>query len=132
MEEPDDRPPPVLGQAERARLLDYVELFNARDFDAIRNMLAEDVRLELVNKTQMRGRKEVSRYFGNYANVDDWHLRLGFVDRRPAIIAQDPNDLARGSSYFILLHWTAGHIGIIRDFRHARYVIESAEVALLE
>jgi RNA polymerase sigma-70 factor, ECF subfamily len=131
MEEPDDRPLPALRDADRARLSAYVDRFNARDFDTIRNMLADDVRLELVNKTRMRGRREVSRYFGNYASVHDWQLRLGFVDGRPAILAADPNDSARRTTYFILLSWTADGIATIRDFRHARYVIEAAEVLAL-
>jgi len=132
IEEPDDRPRPTLNPAERMRLSAYVERFNARDFDAIRNMRAEDVRLELVNKTRMKGPTEVGRYFGNYASAHDWHLQLGFVDRRPAIIALDPNESARRPTYFILMSWAAGQIGIIRDFRHARYVIEAAEILILE
>jgi SnoaL-like domain len=95
VQEPDDRPPPTLSEAERARLSAYVERFNARDFDTVRDMLAEDVRLELVNKTRLKGRTEVGRYFGNYANARDWHFQLGFVDRRPAIIASDPSDSVR-------------------------------------
>src|SRR5947208_11006792 len=43
--EPDDAPPPVLSPADRIRLGAYVDHFNARDFDAIRNMIADDVRL---------------------------------------------------------------------------------------
>jgi RNA polymerase sigma-70 factor, ECF subfamily len=132
VQEPDDRPPPTLSEAERARLSAYVERFNARDFDTVRDMLAEDVRLELVNKTRLKGRTEVGRYFGNYANARDWHFQLGFVDRRPAIIASDPSDSVRRPTYFILLHWTTDRIGIIRDFRHARYVMEAAEVSLPE
>ena len=132
MLEPEDRPLPTLSRAERDRLSSYVRHFNARDFDAIRNMLAEDIRLELVNKTRLKGRAEVSRYFGNYADVHDWYFHLGFVDRRPAIIATDPSDSTRQATYFILLHWTTGRIGIIRDFRHARYVMEAAEVLVLE
>jgi len=131
MEEPDDRQLPALSEADRVRLPAYVDRFNARDFDAIRNMLADDVRLELVNKTRMRGRREVSRYFGNYASMHDWQLRVGFVDGRPAILATDPNDSARRTTYFILLHWMAEGIGTIRDFRHARYVIETAEIVAL-
>src|ERR1043166_3233600 len=65
--EPDDAPPPLLSAAERAQLDAYVAHFNARDFDAIRAMIADDVRLELVSRTQMQGKAEVSRYFGNYA-----------------------------------------------------------------
>jgi RNA polymerase sigma-70 factor (ECF subfamily) len=130
--EPDERSPPILSKDERARLSAYVEHFNARDFDLVRNMLAEDVRLELVNKTRLKGRAEVGRYFGNYAAARDWRFQLGFVDRRPAIVASDPNDRALQPTYFVLLHWAMGHIDMIRDFRHARYVMEAAEIILSE
>ena len=53
--------------ADRARLGAYVAHFNARDFDAIRAMIADDVRLDLVSRTHMRGKDEVFSYFGNYA-----------------------------------------------------------------
>ena len=126
MAEPDDRPPPALGPAERARLSAYVERFNARDFDAVRDMLAEDVQVDLATRARLNGRAEVSgRYFGNYSRADDWHLAPGFIDRRPAIIVRDP---ARRPAYFILLHWTGSRVATIRDFRHAPYVIEAAEV----
>jgi RNA polymerase sigma-70 factor (ECF subfamily) len=128
-EEPDDGPPPVLSEADHARLSAYVDRFNARDFDAIRDMLADDVRLDLVSKTRMTGRKEVSRYFGNYAIVHDWHLQLGFVDRHPAIIARDPSGKP---AYFIVLQWTGERVSAIRDFRHARYAIEAAEIVAAE
>ncbi len=68
-DEPDDRPPPTLSDADRKRLGVYVAHFNARDFDAIRAMIADDVRLDLVNKTRMNGKAEVSKYFGNYSKV---------------------------------------------------------------
>lgn len=129
IDEPDDRPPPVLDNAERARLAAYVERFNSRDFDALRDMLAEDVRVELVTRTRLRGRAEVSeRYFGNYSRAHDWHFEPGFVDRRPALIACDPNDPSRRPTYFMLLAWSGGEVSAIRDFRHASYVIEGAEV----
>jgi hypothetical protein len=32
----------------------------------------------------------------------------------------------------VILHWTGDHIGIIRDFRHARYAIEGAEFAVVD
>src|SRR5712664_262025 len=64
--EPDDLPHPKLSEADRERLGAYVTHFNARDFDAIRAMITDDVRLDLVNKTRMKGKAEVSRYFGNY------------------------------------------------------------------
>lgn len=126
--EPNDAPPPVLSEPDRVRLSAYVDRFNARDFDAIRDMLMDDVRLELVNKTRMSGRAEVSRYFGNYAGVHDWYLQRGFVDRRPAIIARDPRDPMGEPTYFIVLQWEGERVSTIRDFRHARYAIEAAEI----
>jgi RNA polymerase sigma-70 factor (ECF subfamily) len=125
--EPDDLPPPRLSEAERDRLGVYVAHFNARDFDAIRAMIADDVRLDLVNKTRMNGKAEVSRYFGNYAKVDDFHLVPGLVEGRPAILVFDPNEPGSAPKYFMLLQWSADKVATIRDFRHAPYVLDGAD-----
>ena len=71
-----------------------MERFNARDFDALRDLLAEDVRLDLVGKTGLTA-AEVSRYFGNY---DRRRLALvpGLVDGRPAILVFDPDEPGQG------------------------------------
>ena len=129
--EPHDRPLPRLGAAERQLLNAYIDRFNARDFDAVRDMLAEEVRLELVAKTRLNGRKEVGTYFGNYSRVRDWHLVPGFVENRPAILVRDPNDPTARPAYFILLAWHDGRLAAIRDFRHARYIADSAELLVL-
>ena len=129
-DEPDDAPPPTLSAADRARLGAYVAHFNARDFDAIRAMIADDVRLELVNRTRLSGKVEVSRYFGNYGNVSDWHLMPGLVEDRPAILVFDPNEVGGKPKYFMLLDWQADKVASIRDFRHAPYVIDGAEYRL--
>ena len=126
-EEPDDMPPPKLSEADRNRLGDYVAHFNARDFDAIRAMISDDVRLDLVNKTRINGKAEVSKYFGNYSKVSDWHLVPGLVEGRPAILVFDPNEPGSGPKYFMLLRWYADKVATIRDFRHAAYVIDGAE-----
>src|SRR5580704_13316519 len=128
--EPEDLPPPRLSDADRERLGAYVAHFNARDFDAIRAMIADDVRLELVNKTRLKGKAEVSRYFGNYSNIGDWHLVAGLVEGRPAILVFDPNAPGSGPKYFMLLNWSAGKVATIRDFRHAPYVMDGAEYRL--
>ena len=125
--EPEDAPRPRLSDAAGARLSAYVSHFNARDFDAIRAMIAEDVRLDLVNKSRLNGKAEVSRYFGNYAKASDWHLVPGLVEGRPAILVFDRNALGAPPSYFMLLDWQDGKVAVIRDFRHARYVIEGAD-----
>jgi len=129
-QEPDDRPQPVLAQAERARLAAYADRFNAHDFDAVRDMLADDVRLELVSRTRLIGRREVANYFTNYSKANDWQLAPGLVDGRPALLVRDPAGLPQALPYFILLEWTSGEVVNIRDFRHARYALEGGEFSL--
>jgi RNA polymerase sigma-70 factor (ECF subfamily) len=126
-DEPDDLPRPKLSEADRDRLGAYVARFNARDFDAIRAMIADDVRLDLVNRTRMNGKAEVSRYFGNYSKVADWRLVPGLVEGRPAILVFDPNEPGAGPKYFMLLQWSDDKVATIRDFRHAAYIIDGAE-----
>jgi len=127
-QEPDDLPLPVLAESERLLLAVYVDRFNARDFDAIRTMLADEVRLELVNKLRLNGRSEVENYFGNYARIENWHFVPGLVDRRPAVLVRDPGDPSGRPAYFILLEWTGDRVANIRDFRFARYATEGAEL----
>jgi RNA polymerase sigma-70 factor, ECF subfamily len=126
--EPDDRPPPMLAEADRQRLAAYVARFNARDFDALRAQLADEVKVEVVNRTRLNGRGEVGRYFGNYSQSTDWHLMPGLVDRRPAVIVHSPDQPSGPPIYFMLLDWVDGRLLGIRDFRYARYAVEDAEL----
>jgi RNA polymerase sigma-70 factor, ECF subfamily len=129
-DEPDDLSHPKMSEADRDRLGAYVARFNARDFDAIRAMIADDVRLDLVNKTRLNGKAEVSRYFGNYSKAGDWHLVPGLVEGRPAILVFDPNEPSSRPKYFMLLQWAADKVATIRDFRHATYIIDGAEYSI--
>jgi RNA polymerase sigma-70 factor, ECF subfamily len=128
----DNLPPPVLAEPERSRLARYVDCFNARDFDAIRQMLAEDVQLDLVVRQRLNGRSAVAKYFDNYALVQDWHLVPGCVDRRPAVLVRDPHDAVGRPAYFVLVEWAGDRLVNIRDFRFARYAIEGAELWMSE
>jgi RNA polymerase sigma-70 factor (ECF subfamily) len=127
--EPDDRPPPVLAEADRQRLAAYVARFNARDFDALRAQLADDVKVEVVNRTRLSGRGEVGRYYGNYSQTDDWHLAPGLVEGRPAVVVLDPAQPAGLPVYFMLIDWRDGRLLNVRDFRYARYVVDGAELS---
>jgi RNA polymerase sigma-70 factor (ECF subfamily) len=127
--EPDDRPPPVLAEADRQRLAAYVARFNARDFDALRAQLADDVKVEVVNRTRLSGRGEVGRYFGNYSQTDDWRLAPGLVEGRPAVVVLDPAQPAALPAYFMLIDWRDGRLLNVRDFRYARYVVDGAELS---
>jgi RNA polymerase sigma-70 factor (ECF subfamily) len=91
-------------------------------------MLADDVRLDIVARTKLNGRTEVGTYFTNYTRRSDWRFAPGFVDGRPAALVYDPGAPSAGPSYFVLLGWSGDYVLTIRDFRHARYAIEGAEV----
>jgi hypothetical protein len=70
-------------------------------------MLAEDVRLDLVSRSQRSGQREVSGYFTNYASIDDWHLVPAWLDGGEVLaVFRSPSD-AR-PSYFMQLTLTDG------------------------
>lgn len=117
----------TLASAQIEALRRYAELFNAHDFDALRDMLSEEVQLELVSVDRLKGKTEVSGYFGNYAKRNDWFMEPGMIEGRPSILATDRNDPQPSPAYFILLDVNALGVTNIRDFRYARYAMESAE-----
>ena len=112
---------------EQARLLAlYVTHFNGRDFDALRDLLAEDARLELVGRVSSRGKAAVGSYYSNYERLTGWRVEAGFVDGRPALLGFDAvlDPASAGPAapdFFILLQWRDGRILGIRDYRYARH-----------
>ncbi|MDX8500936.1 sigma-70 family RNA polymerase sigma factor [Mesorhizobium sp. VK4C] len=127
---PDEVAMPKLDPDQERRLRRYIDLFNARDFDAVRALIAEDIELEVVNRTRLRGKKEASTYFGNYDRISDWALSLGFVDGRPAILIRNPQagGAVRG---FVLIDWRGDEVIRIRDFRYAPYCAAEADIRLV-
>jgi RNA polymerase sigma-70 factor (ECF subfamily) len=126
-----ETPASSLSAAERVRLRDYADRFNARDFDALRDLLAEDVKLDLVNRTRLAGRKDVSVYFSRYDQASDWKISPGLAEGRPALLVSDPTVAAGTVAYVVLLNWSGGKIAQIRDFRFAPYVTESLAISRL-
>jgi RNA polymerase sigma-70 factor (ECF subfamily) len=119
--------PPARDDAARAELDRYAALFNARDWDGVRAMVATDCRLDLVAKSQRLG-KAVGMYFGRYEK-EGVRIAVARLDGRLALAAFE-GDAAR-ASYFILLHWSAGRVTAIRDFRYVRYIAADAEYELV-
>jgi RNA polymerase sigma-70 factor (ECF subfamily) len=113
----------MLSPQEAQRVRDYAEQFNARNFDALRALLAEDVRLDLVNRTRLNGRKDVSIYFTRYSEKFDWHIEAGTVEGRAALLVHKPMDPA--VAYVVMLEWQDDRIVSIRDFHYATYVMQS-------
>lgn len=127
-QEPEEAPP-RLDAAERERLRAYADRFNARDFDALRALLSEDVRLDLANRTRLDGRKDVSVYFTRYDTTLDWRFEPGLAEGRPALLVSDPSDPTAAVRYVVLLDWRSGEIAAIRDYLYAPYMMDSLAVA---
>lgn len=121
-EAPPARP---MDTQDRQRLVAYADRFNARDFDALRALLAEDVRLDLVARAKLAGRKDVAVYFGRYEERSDWRVAVGEAEGRLVLIFTDPSHPELGVTHLALIDWADGRIAAIRDFKYAPYVLQS-------
>jgi len=116
----------ALSSAEQRLLRRYVDLFNARDFDTLRTMLAADVRLDLVNRLQLQG-PAVGEYFARYGQTQGWRAWPGLVEGRPAVLIQQHERADARPDYFVVLGWSGKRVSTIRDFLFARYAVADAE-----
>jgi RNA polymerase sigma-70 factor, ECF subfamily len=130
-QEPEETLAPTLARPERDRLLKYVESFNARDFDSVRLMLADDVQLDLVNRFRAKGRDQVGEYFHRYALAEQWRFAAGLVDGRPAMLVFDRFDPGEWPAYFVALDFSHDAVVAIRDFLFARYALDGADFHVL-
>lgn len=110
-------PPPALAR--------YASLFNAHDWDGVRSMLADDVRLDLVSRRKSAGRRDVATYFSNYERASDAHLAPAWLDGRD-VLAVLPEPAATAPRYFVELRWREGRVVAIRDFRYVPYIARDA------
>jgi len=115
--------PAELDARRRAELDRYASLFNTRDWDGVRALVGEDCRLDLVSKSQRRG-KAVGMYFGRYEKED---VRLAIVRLEGELALAAYVAGSTSPSYFILLAWDAGRVQLIRDFRYVSYIADEAE-----
>ncbi|MGK6307573.1 RNA polymerase sigma factor [Variovorax sp. DT-64] len=117
--------PPAPARAVQPALLRYAQLFNAHDWDGVRAMLADDVRLDLVSRRKAAGRRDVALYFTNYARLQDWHLVPGWLDGRE-VLGVYPAPGAEHPGYFVELVWREERVLGIRDFRYVPYIAQEA------
>lgn len=109
----------------------YVALFNQRDWDGLRELLADDVKLNQSSYPLRVGRADVSMFFTIYARSDDVWLAPARLEGREVIaVFEDRADPK--PSYMMWLEWRDGRISFIRDYRHVRYVAIDAELTLAQ
>jgi RNA polymerase sigma-70 factor (ECF subfamily) len=109
--------------AARAALDRYASLFNARDWEGVRALVADDCRLDLVSKSQRQG-KAVGMYFARYEK-EKLTVRVARLEGRFVLAVY--GDGQERPAYFILLEWEGGRVHAIRDFRYVPYIATEAE-----
>jgi RNA polymerase sigma-70 factor (ECF subfamily) len=107
---------------ERAVLDRYARLFNARDWDGLRALIGDDCRLDLVSKSQRRGR-QVGAYLARYEK-EPAELRVVRLEGRLALAVHLRG--AEAPTYFILLAVEGDRVAVIRDFRYVPYIAAEA------
>jgi RNA polymerase sigma-70 factor (ECF subfamily) len=110
----------------------YVALFNQRDWDGLRALLADDVKLSQSTYPLRVGAADVGMFFTIYASypkMDGLWLAPAWLEGREVIaVFEDRADPK--PSYMMWLEWRDGRISFIRDYRYVRYVAAEAELAL--
>ena len=107
----------------------YVALFNQRDWDALRALLADDVRLHQSTYPARAGAADVGMFFTIYAKFEGVWLQPAWAEGRE-VIAVFEDSAGANPSYFMWLEWRDGRISFIRDYRYARYIVDDAELVL--
>jgi RNA polymerase sigma-70 factor (ECF subfamily) len=119
---------PSVAAPTSAALRRYAALFNAHDWDGVRGLLADDVRLDLVAHRKAVGRREVGQYFANYDRVAGWRLQPGWFEGREVLaVRTSPGAPPR---YFIEIGWRDDQVATIRDFRYVPYIAQDNALEL--
>ncbi len=122
------RPVPVARPASAA-VARYVALFNQRDWDGLRAMLADDVKLHQPLHPLRVDRADVGLFFTLYAKIDGVSLVPAWLEGRE-VVAVFENRADPKPSYIMRLEWRDGQISFIHDYRYVRYVTTDAELTL--
>jgi RNA polymerase sigma-70 factor (ECF subfamily) len=123
----DDRPPDA--RPASPAVARYVALFNRQDWDGLRALLADDVKLNQATHPLRIGRADVGMFFSIYARMDGVWLAPAWLDDREVIAVFESSSDPK-PSYLMWLEWRDGQISFIRDYRYVRYVAAEADLVL--
>jgi RNA polymerase sigma-70 factor, ECF subfamily len=128
---PSSAAPPRAQNPELAALLRlYVERFNRRDWDGVRELIRADARLRVADR--FAGRVSDSPYFGNYERWSvPWRMAVGEVDGEPLIIRLQKDTGEWLAAGVILLEWDGQRVIRIADYGHCPWVLQASASAVV-
>jgi RNA polymerase sigma-70 factor (ECF subfamily) len=112
--------------AETSQLLHlYVERFNRRDWDGLRELISADARLQVADR--FSGRLVDSPYFSRYEKQTvAWRMAVGTVDGESVIIALRLDVLGWTPHAIVRLDVVDQHIVGVKDYTHCRWMLPAA------
>jgi RNA polymerase sigma-70 factor (ECF subfamily) len=104
----------------------YIERFNRRDWDGLRELISADAQLRVVDA--FAGRFADSPYFSNYERWSmPWKLGVAEVEGETAVVVLR-RDVDTFSPYsFVRLHMSGQQIDRIVDYSHCPWIVPVAE-----
>jgi RNA polymerase sigma-70 factor (ECF subfamily) len=127
-------PPPVKPAASPAlsELLQlYVERFNRRDWDGLRELISADARVRVADC--FAGRFDNAPYLGEYERATTpWHMAVGEVDGEPVVIVQQRDEEHRWTPHAaVRLSAIDGRVERIADYILCPWVLPAASVVII-
>jgi RNA polymerase sigma-70 factor, ECF subfamily len=109
----------------------YVDRFNQRDWNGLRELIAADARLQVTDR--FRGPVSESPYFGNYEGMTKpWRMAVGEVDGEPAVIVLHRSADAWSPAAVVRLDVAKGRIAGIADYSHCPWIVPAASIVVGE
>jgi RNA polymerase sigma-70 factor, ECF subfamily len=104
----------------------YVERFNRRDWDGLRDLISADAQLRVCDAFE--GTVATAPYFSNYARLSvPWRFTVGEVDGEPVIVSLRLTGDTWTPYSFVRLELGGQQIDRIVDYSHCPWVAELAE-----
>ncbi len=109
----------------------YVERFNRRDWNGVRELIAADARLDIPDGFD--GRLADSPYFSQYERIPtQWRLAVGAVDGEPALIVFHRVTDAWTPGTVIRLEVADGLVRRVTDFWRCPWILPAAATLLVD
>jgi RNA polymerase sigma-70 factor, ECF subfamily len=124
---------PRLSSPENKQILHlYVERFNHRDWEGLRELISADARLLVADR--FAGRVAEAGYFGVYERMPQtWRLTVGEVDGEPSIILLHLRDGTWEIAGLVRLDLGAnGRIERISDYQHCPWILTAGSIVVGE
>jgi RNA polymerase sigma-70 factor, ECF subfamily len=114
-----------------ALLRRYVELFNRRDWDAVRALTSADAQLLVADR--FKGLLRNSPYFTKYAESETpWRFAAGTLDGEPVLFVLRPRDGAWRPSGAVRIGVANGVIARIADYYPCSWILQEAGSVVID